>query len=83
MDHDRLGSLKASSRSEGPRELERVDAYCEPRATQPIDLGLGEEIARVDEAHREDFAGFLVGARIKEGDERIVLVARGSAPALH
>ena len=41
-----------------------------------VDLGLGDEVARVDEAEPVDLARVLGRGRADERDERVVVVAR-------
>ena len=82
MDHHRLGRLEAFAGTEQPGELEGIYPDGEPRPAQAVDLGLREEIAGIDEVEGEDLARVLVRARAYQGEEGIVLVARGAASAL-
>ncbi len=58
-----------------------MDADPEPGRPERVDLGLGEEVAGVDEAHRDRLAGVLGRGGPAHGEERAVLVAGGTAQA--
>ena len=74
-DH-RLGRRERRAGLEPPREGLGVDADPEPGRPERVDLGLGEEVAGVDEAHRERLAGVLGRRGAAHGEERAVLVRR-------
>ena len=76
VDQDRLGRLEGGARLERPGERLRADADPDPRRVEGVDLGLGDEVARVDEAEPVDLARILGRGRATERDERVVLVAR-------
>ena len=61
-------------------QVKRVGADADPDAgrVERVDLGLGDEVARVDEAEAVDLAGVLGRGRATQRDERVVLVARGA-----
>ena len=58
----------------------RCAAACRP---ERFDLGLGQEVAGVDEARRDGLAGGLVVVRAAQDEERVVLVTGVAALARH
>ena len=78
---DRLGRRERLAGRESPGEGLGLDADPDPRRVEGVHLGLGEEVARVDEAEPVGLALRLVGRRPAERDERVVLRARRAARA--
>ncbi len=72
---DGLGRGERRARLEAPGEGLRVDADAQARGPERVDLGLGEEVAGVDEAQAVGLAGVLGRRRAAQGEERAVLGA--------
>ena len=70
-----LGRGERRPRLEAPREGLRVDADAQAGGPERVDLGLGEEVAGVDEAQAVGLAGVLGRRRAAQGEERAVLGA--------
>ncbi len=75
------GVAERRARLEAPAEGVGLDA--EPDAGRPewIDLGLGQEVAGIDEAEPVGLAVRLVGRRSTQREERVLVVARCAARA--
>ena len=73
---DRLGRLEGLAWLEPPAERPRVDPEAQPRRAERIDLGLGEEVARVDERQPDGLTGGLLGRGAAQHEDRVLLMAR-------
>ena len=81
-DDDRLRALEGRAGLEEPLERRALDAEAHASRHEGANLGLGEEIARVDQAESQGLARAFVRARTGQRDEGIGLMAGGAADAV-
>ena len=77
------GRGEGRARLERPAEAVRADPDPDAGRVERVDLGLGDEVARVDEAEADHLAVGLGRRGAAQGDERVVHRARGPAVAAH
>ena len=83
VDHDGLGGLEGFAGGQLPVEAEGVDAQGDPGGVPGIHLGLGQEVAGVNEGEADDLALVLVRAGAAEHDEGIVVMGGVAPGGLH
>ena len=81
IDGDRLGRGELGTRCQQPLEAVRIEAEAESDRGILVDLGVGQEVAGVDQAQPDGLADVLRGARPDQRQERRLFQARRAPKA--
>jgi hypothetical protein len=81
VDQDRLRRLEFGTRGEAPAEPWGIQPGLHPCRGVLVDLDLGSEATRIDQRYAAHFAVLLASLGSEQGQEGVLLVGAGAAPA--